>query len=524
MPLNTELVFHLGCLTRLIYYVTDEDDRAITQLRDEMSRQEGKLWVFNAAFGLKPVDKYIGDWKTRAHETAAQDKMSIHDTLIQIYKDDPRNDVNVYVIQDAERWMQDVHVVRRILNIVHQGNHDIETVKVIILMGSRKIIPPSLMRYVTVIHDKGPDADDVMSVIAEACKYVKIPVPDSSEQYFKGLSLFEIKSAAAQSIVLTSSRDNNPSIDPELISGFRRQQFMKTDLVQYIETSAYDFSILGGVQRFKDWAHKTKASWSPEGRAFGLKPPKGVLGVGVWGCGKSLSVKVLGHIWNLPVVQLEMGRIRTNLVGESEANIYRVLRIIESAAPCLVWIDEGEKSLSGLASSAGSDAGVTARLIGILSTWLQETEAPVCLAITANSLTTLPVEFVNRLDERFFFDMPALNDRVDILKIHLTKAGQDLDNFSLLPLAEKAKGMVGREIEQAIGAAMIESYHQGKPHLDEDILGVVLVRKPRIAKTMGDEIKAVREWVGYDKDADDGIKARFAAKPDRTEVAWTSAD
>jgi hypothetical protein len=182
---------------------------------------------------------------------------------------------------------------------------------------------------------------------------------------------------------------------------------------------------------------------------------------------------------------------------------------------CLVWIDEAEKSLAGTQSSAQSDAGTTARTIGIFSTWIQETKARVCLAMTANSLTTMPVEFVNRMDERFFFDLPSETDRIDILKIHLRKRGQDPDNFDLARLSEHAKEMVGREIEQAIQAALIESFNQGRKMIEGDILTAELERKPRIVKTMVDELRSVIDWVGYDPDLNEGIRARFAAEPNR---------
>jgi SpoVK/Ycf46/Vps4 family AAA+-type ATPase len=246
-----------------------------------------------------------------------------------------------------------------------------------------------------------------------------------------------------------------------------------------------------------------------------LEPPKGVLAVGIWGTGKSLSIKTLGAEWGLPVVQLEMGRLRSSGVGESEANVYRAIRIIESASPCIVWIDEAEKSLSGGPSSAQSDAGTTNRTIGIFSTWLQETKARVCLALTANTLDTLPVEFVNRMDERFFFDLPGERERIDILKIHLKKRRQDTDKFNLAMLAEKSEHMVGREIEQAIKAALVESFDQGKAGLDETILAEQLAGKPRIVKTMVDDVKKLIDWVGYDPDVKDGIRARFASDPDR---------
>jgi SpoVK/Ycf46/Vps4 family AAA+-type ATPase len=266
------------------------------------------------------------------------------------------------------------------------------------------------------------------------------------------------------------------------------------------------------VNRFKLWAEKHKASWTREGQKFGLKPPKGVLLVGVWGCGKSISVKGLGHAWNLPVVQLELGKLRQSGVGDSESNMYRALSMIESVAPCLVWVDEGEKSLSGSGSSNQSDAGTTSRMLGIFSTWLQETKSEVCLAMTVNSLKTLPVEFVRRMNERFFFDLPSEDERIDILKIHLTKQKQDPKAFkSLAKLAEDAKLMVGSEIEQAIETAMTESFHANKSGLDEEILSQELKKKPRIFKTLADELKEVLDWVGFDPDTGDGIRARFAS-------------
>lgn len=511
---NPELVFHLRSMSRAIYFVTDEEDRFLVQLSGVLKKQVDRVFVYNAALGMIPITNLQRDWETRAH---AEDNstMSIHEALIKVYKDDPKSAMNFYVITDPGRWLQDAHVQRRILNILHQGNQNNKCVKVLIFVGSRKVIPESLSRYIEVIHDPGMTKDEITSLVTDAARHLKTDVPKNAAQVFKGMTSHECLTAISQSVIATKGDAVDAKrIDPRVIAEYRKRQLKKTDLVQQIDTDTFDFNQVGGAQRFKEWAVKTRSCWTEAGRKFGLKPPKGVLCVGVWGCGKSLSVKAMGNAWGLPVVSLEMGRLRSSGVGESEANVYRAIRIIEAAAPCIVWIDEAEKSLSGGASSAQSDAGTTSRTIGILSTWLQETNAPVCLAMTANSLKTLPVEFVNRMDERFFFDMPTEEDRVDILKIHLTKNGQNPEEFDLAKLAERSRLMVGREIEQALGAAMIESFTQNKKGLDEEIFEAELVKKPRIVRTMVDEVREVLEWVGYDPDADDGIRARFASKPD----------
>jgi intein/homing endonuclease len=179
---------------------------------------------------------------------------------------------------------------------------------------------------------------------------------------------------------------------------------------------------------------------------------------------------------------------------------------------CIMWIDEAEKSLSGGDSSAQSDAGTTSRLLGILSTWTQESNAPACLVMTANSLKTMPAEMVNRMPERFFFDIPDEETLIDIIKIHARAFSQDVSNFDLATLAEKADGLVGREIEQAVEASMVKSFNAKKPGLDYQILLEDLTRRPRIIKTMSDEIRNIIDWVGFDKEAGDGVRARFASK------------
>jgi AAA+ superfamily predicted ATPase len=514
---SDELLFHMRALSRVIYFVTDEEDTLLIKLRDTLKGLANRTWVFNAALGLLPLNGIIKDWGSRAH-AVSPDCQSIHDALIRIYQDDPKNEQNFYVITDPERWLQDPHVVRRVLNIIHQGHNDIRTIKLLIFVGTRKVIPEKLAQYIEVVQDNGLSSEEILATVEEACGHLNKTPPPSSEKLFKGFTKYQINMAIAQSIVKTRKDPANPKrIDPSHVGTFKRKQLKKTDLVQYIESDQFNFDQVGGAQRFKAWSKKTRAAWTEEGRKFGLVPPRGILCVGIWGTGKSLATKALGAAWGLPIVGLEMGRLKSSGVGESEANVYRAIRVIESAAPCIVWIDEAEKSLSGGQSSGASDSGTTSRTIGILSTWLQETTSPICLVMTANSLKTLPVEFINRADERFFFDMPSDDDRIDILKIHLRKNGQDPDNFNLAMLAEKATGMVGREIEQAIKAALTESFDQKKPALDEGILAAELTNKPRILVTMKDEVKEVMDWVGYDPERNEGVRARFASNPNRDE-------
>ena len=517
--LPTEMMDHLRALTRFVYFVTDEEDNFLLKLRDIIKKYEDRTWVFNAALGMVPIKQLFSDWANRTH-TESPDTQSIHDALIKVYKDDPLDKQNFYVFTDPDRFLADPHVVRRFVNIIHQLHNDDRTIKIVLFVGPRLFIPRALQRYIEVVHDTGLNEAQIVTCLDNICTKLKLETrpPKGIEKHFKGLTSWEVDMACAQSIIKTKKDRHNPRrIDPKLVGDFKRKQLAKTDLLSYIDVSSESFDILGGCERFKEWANKTKASWTEEGQKFGLRPPKGVLCVGVWGCGKSLSIKATAHAWRMPLIQLEMGRLRSSGVGESEANVYRAIALIEAVSPCVVWIDEAEKSLAGNQSSARSDAGTTARTIGILSTWIQETKSHVCLAMTANALSTLPVEFINRMDERFFFDLPSDEERIEILKIHLRKRGQDPESYQLADLAEAANHMVGREIEQSIGAALVDSFDQGCDALSHDILLKEVRSKPRIFKTMVDELREVLEWVGYDPDVDDGIRARFASK-DRSDT------
>lgn len=511
MSMNPELAHHIRALTRAVFFVTDEEDRFIANFHEQMKKHEARTWVYNGAFGLQPIANLRRDWSSRGHHVESQ-VAGINDALIRIYQDDPKDNEHFYIITDPDRWFKDEHVVRRVLNILHQLHQDLRIVKCLIFVGPRRVIPEKLQRYMTVVQDRGLTPEEIQATVDQFVKHLKAKPPVNPTQLFKGMTSYEIEEAITQAVVVTRKDTNDPRrVDPKFVQEYKRNQLRKTDLVQFIDNDDDTFEQIGGADRFKEWAKQAGACWTEEGQKFGLKPPRGVLLVGVYGCGKSVCAKAMAKAWNLPIVQFEMGRLRSSGVGDSESNLYRALRIVESVAPCVMWIDEAEKSLAGSQSSAQSDAGTTSRLLGILSTWAQESKTPVCIAMTANSLKTLPVEMVNRMPQRFFFDLPNEEDRIDILKIHAKKAGQDVSSFNLAELAEKAKNLVGREIEQAIQEAMVKSFNAKKPGLDEAILAVELTRKPRIVRTMTDEIKEILDWVGYDPDVDDGIRARLAS-------------
>ncbi len=507
-----ELVAHMRALTPLLYIVTPEEDVFIRKMHDRLKEIEKQVYVYNGAFGLLPIADLVKNWQDATHKVGP--KLTITDALAEIYTHNPIDEEHFYIFTDPERWLKDEVVVRRLLNILHKMQHDLRATQILMFVGHKAYIPEKLSTYMEVVDLTVLPPDEIVEHARRICEVAKAKLPDNAAELFRGLTTWQMLMAIGQSVTATRRDPVDPKrVVPELIRDYRRSALRKTDLIQQIDTSRFSPNQVGGLQRFKEWAREMKSTWTPEGEAAGLKPPRGVLLIGVHGCGKSLSVKTLSSLWNLPLVQLDIGRLMAGIVGESENNLHKALRAVEGAAPCILWIDEAEKALAGAQSSGKSDAGTTSRVLAILSTWVQETRAKVTLAMTANSLKTLPVEMVNRMDERFFVDIPSEEDRIDILKILLTQRKQDPGRYdSLAALAEAAAGLVGRELEQAVGRAAVRSFNAKKPGIDEEILKEELQKKPRIIKAMRDEIIEIVQWVGYDETAKDGIRARLAGR------------
>lgn len=511
---SPELVHHLRALTRILYVVVDEEDNFILEFRKQMPKLADRTFVYNRAFGMLKIDDLINDWANRSH---TQENTTLHDALKRVYTDDPRENEHFYLFTDPDIILDDEMAVRRVINIAHQLHQDPQIVKCLIFVGSSRYIPQKLARYIEVVEMHGLDPESLTNAVTSICANFEVAPPPDYATLFRGFTSYELDQVVTQAMVASMVDPRAPKkIDPSFVADYRSKQIRKTDLIQIINTRKFDFKSVGGVERFKDWARATKSCWTPEGRKFGLRVPRGVLLMGVYGCGKSLSAKALATEWDLPLVQLELGKLRNPAVGRSENNLIQVLKIVETVAPCAVWIDEAEKSLAGGASSAQSDAGTTSRMLGILSTWAQEMESPVSLILTANSLKNLPPEIVNRLPDRFFFDVPDESSIIDILTIHTAEFAQDISTFNLSELAKVAKDLVGREIEQCVESAMTASFNAKKPGLDEEILHHELKTKSRITSTMRDEINELVEWVGYNPESDDGVRAKLASPKRRT--------
>jgi len=251
------------------------------------------------------------------------------------------------------------------------------------------------------------------------------------------------------------------------------------------------FAEVGGLQRLKQWLEKRRAAFLDDHGIPNLPAPKGVMLLGVQGCGKSLAAKAVAGTWQLPLLHLDLGAVYDKYFGESERNLREALKTAEAMAPCVLWLDEVEKGVA----TGSDDSGTSRRILGTLLTWMAERNTRVFLVATANDIGALPPELVRkgRLDEIFFVDLPDLAGRRAILAIHLEKRGLAPGSFDLEALAAACAGFSGAEIEQAVVAGLYSEIG-GSGRLDDAQLAAEISMTRPLSVVMAERISALRAW------------------------------
>jgi AAA+ superfamily predicted ATPase len=419
---------------------------------------------------------------------------------------DSNNRFESYIFLDADSFINDRQIIRKIKDILSRYQLDTNFTVNLIFVSQTVCVPPQLERLSEVVFYDLPTEQQLKeqseAIIGKLEIKKDLRPTDEVVNNLKGLTLFEVEQAYLQSWQLYQK------IDLDFIREFKKASIAKTDLLSLMETNL-GFDDIGGLDTLKTWITKSSGGWTVEGKKFGLPLLKGLLLVGLPGCGKSLCAKALGTQWGLPLISFDPSRIFSSRVGESEGNIRRVLQIVANISPCILFIDEIEKGFAGSQSSTFSDSGVTARVIGSFLTWMQDCTEPVFVIATSNNIQYLPPELIQRFDEKFFVNLPQMQERVDIYRIHLKRLGRDPGKFDLEALAQHSQDLSGREIEQTLREAMYDAYSQTKD-IDTTTVLKVLGKKTSLITTMSEQLKYTLDWVGWDSEKKDGIRARFA--------------
>jgi len=390
------------------------------------------------------------------------------------------------------------------------NNRDDLKERMVVLGTTTEVLKQELEKEMPILDLPLPNID-TLKIILESVAEDRFSLPASKVkptkrliESAKGLTAMEAELAFAKAAAQNGQLTEN---EIDIINAEKEQIIRKSGILEFFQPSESMASV-GGLDQLKEWFNQRGGAFTEEAAEFGLQPPKGVMLLGIPGCGKSLTAKAAAALWRFPLIRFDLGKVFGGIVGESERNIREALRVAEAVSPCILWIDEIEKGLSGSQSSGQTDGGVTSRVFGTFLTWMQEKTAPVFVLATSNNIAQLPPEMLRkgRFDEIFFCDLPSEKIRRDIFKIHLSTHNKDiLDQFDLERLAKDSPLFSGAEIEQAVKDGMFNAFSQKRRLSESDVDSAIKSTYP-LAKTMREGIRDMREWAS--------ARARMASSGD----------
>lgn len=496
----------------ILYIVSWEERRVEENLGNIATSLNRTLYTWTLTQGMKPpVPRQTGPAKPTTLPAELEALALVHEAP----------EYTVFLLKDFHPYMKDYRVVRLLRDLAERLRGKSQT---IVLMGPTLNLPTDLEKDVTVVDFGLPATEEIEKVLDTVIESVRDnPKVDSKLSFedrerivksAQGLTLDEVESVFARSLV------ERRKFDLEAVLEEKKQIIRKSGLLEYYPPQN-KIADVGGMELLKEWLDRRAKAFTDAAHAFGLPSPRGILLLGVQGCGKSLLAKAVAAEWNLPMLKLDVGRIFGSLVGQSEDNIRKAIKIAESVAPCVLWADELEKGFAGSGSSGVSDGGTTARVFATFLTWMQEKTAAVFLIATANDISALPPEMLRkgRFDEIFFIDLPDFAERKQIFEIHLAKRDRDPKKYKLPELARATENFSGAEIEQVIVGALYTAFDAGRELSQKDMVGEAKSVVP-LSKMMAEEIDELRTWAemrtrpaSAREDEDQPASRKTAAKP-----------
>jgi len=393
----------------------------------------------------------------------------------------------LYLFKDLGEFLGDRKLLRRLrdtaMTIRNSGRY-------LFLLKQNADLPETLRPLTYVVISLFPDEAEIQALVASLIGHR--PESEATVERLvsslRGMSLTEVEH------MLRRLADQHPNLDDEFFRAVLSEKEQITRKEGILEFIPPDESLvaLGGLDQLKTWVSERSALFQPDAQKQGMPAPKGVLLMGISGCGKSLAVKVIGSEWELPLFRLDMNLVFAGVQGSAEWVFHRALEAVESVAPAVLWIDEIEMGIAGYHEG---ESGSGTRIFSTFLTWMQEHRAQVFVAATANRIHLLPAEILRkgRFDQVFFVDLPNEEERKEILSIHLKRHGMDPASYDLILLASATRAWNGAEIEQAVTNARITSYARGAPPDQKDILSAFGKIIP-LSRTMDEQLKAIRSW------------------------------
>jgi len=481
MPDSHDLEILIHGHVPIITIETHEESRALNLLKKATLKSFLPTFKWTVTDGIQRLDLSLDPQR---HVSDPQDALKhIRSSGLQ----------GAYILVDFEPYLNDPINIRLLKEISMMFDGD--KGKLILLSHSIEL-PDNLKSLSASFALNLPNADILEKMIRDEAQHWQAGTQkrvrtdretlDRLIQNLSGLSHRDSKRLIRNAIIDDGAITESDL--PEVMQA--KYQLLNRDDVLSFEYETAHFSDLAGMEKLKSWLNKRKLAFI-QGTSKNLDIPRGILLLGVQGCGKSLAAKTVAGIWGLPLLRLDLGRLYDKYVGETEKNLRNALHTAEVMSPCVLWIDELEKGIA----SGNDDLGTSKRLLGSLLTWMSEKKSRVFVVATANQIDALPPELIRkgRMDEIFFVDLPGSENRSEIFKIHFEKREIDHSNINLKQIAGASEGFSGSEIEQSVVSAIYSSHDINTPVSTEMILSELRNTRP-LSVIMAEQISQLRQW------------------------------
>jgi MoxR-like ATPase len=480
--------------------VIENDNRR--NIRADNKRPRRKLFSFSVTQGLTQVATYSGELGSESivydeqsvMEPGPEPDFSVVMAIDIILEQGKENDEPViYMLKDVDEYMENPLVVRALRDLAEILIRRRQTV--ILVSPDLGGLPEVLNKDIKVISWPLPTKDELNQQVESFVQNLTDAevnlngTRDELIEALRGLTVNEADQVLAEAVInhgVLDERAVNFTIDA-------KAEIIRSSGALEFYPPSVKMGDVGGLDNLKDWLVKAGRSLTPQARQFGIQPARGALVVGVPGCGKSLTAKLLASLWGVPLLRLDVGALFGSLVGSSEAQTRQALKLAGAIGRCVLWIDEIEK---GLSSQGGElDGGTSKRVLGTILTWMEEQSGAsgVFVFATANDIESLRPELVRRFTEVFFVDIPTPQERETIFNIHLRKSGRDPQQFDVSKPVELSQTFTGAEIEEAVQGALWIAFSEDRDLTNQDLIDAVNETVPLLT-TMGEQVERMRKW------------------------------
>jgi SpoVK/Ycf46/Vps4 family AAA+-type ATPase len=405
----------------------------------------------------------------------------------------------VYILKDFHRHIEDAVVARRLREVAQEFSDKHCT---LVITAPAIVLPPELQAEAEYLDLPLPDRMRLKQIVEETFQRLskkltlkrKATPIDVEAMACNLCGLTEEEAERAMSHAIVSRYALCPEVTTDVLEA-KKEMLRRSGMLEFVDAEE-NLASIGGLENLKKWLGRRQGTWEDCARAAGLEPPRGVIILGVQGCGKSMCARSIAGEWKLPLVKFDTSAIYDKFIGETEKHIRKMFSIAEQLAPAVLWIDELEKVFAGSGpDSASVDAGTSSRLLGSFLSWMQDRKAAVFVAATCNNVNVLPPELIRkgRFDEIFFVDLPNPAERKAILTVQLTRHKINVADFNLPKLIAASQGYSGAEIDSAIKSAMYSAYAD-KKFLTTDTILDELANTVPLSATRAEDIDKLRTW------------------------------